>query len=176
MPRFAIDLGAEDSLVLRESWTVAPLQRLIEANLDRLREWEPWAQGEQTEGGMASFTAFELHQWVDGKSLPAAIVSAGEIVGSVGARIDPYAGVADVGYWIDSSAEGRGLVTRAARALIEHLHTDLGVRRIEIRAAVDNGRSRAVAERLGFTLEGVLKSAQVVGEKVNDVALYAYIP
>lgn len=176
MPRFAIDLGAGDSLVLREPWTVGPLHRLIEANLDRLREWEPWAQGEQTEDGLASFTTFELHQWVNGKSLPAAIVSGGEVVGSVGARIDPYAGIADVGYWIDSAAEGRGLVTRATKALIEHLHADLGIRRIEIRAAVDNERSRAVAERLGFSLEGVLKFAQVVGDKTNDVALYAYIP
>ena len=176
MARFAIDLGDGDGIVLRESWTVTPLHELIEKNLDRLREWEPWAQGEQTQAGLASFTAFEMHQWVEGKSLPAAIVSDGRVVGSVGARIDGYARIADVGYWIDKDAEGRGLVTRAVRALIEHLHTDRGIRRIEIRAAVDNVRSRAVAERLGFTLERVLRSAQVVGDQVNDVALYALIP
>lgn len=176
MARFMIDLGDGDALVLRETWTVPALYALIEKNLDRLREWEPWAQGEQTEDGLAAFTTHELHQWVDGRSLPAAILHDGQVVGSVGARIDPYAGTADIGYWIDTDAEGRGLVTRAATALIEHLHTDLGIRRIEIRAATDNTRSRAVAERLGFTLEGTLHAAQVVGDRTNDIALYALIP
>lgn len=176
MARFMIDLGSGDALVLREAWTVPMLHALIEKNLDRLREWEPWAQGEQTESGLEAFTIHELHQWVEGRSLPAAILHDGQVVGSVGARIDPYAGTADVGYWIDIDAEGRGLVTRATAALIEHLHADLGIRRVEIRAATNNTRSRSVAERLGFALEGTLRAAQVVGDRTNDIALYALIP
>lgn len=98
------------------------------------------------------------------------------MVGSIGARIDSYIGVADLGYWIDADAEGRGVVIHAARALIDHLHHDRGIRRIEIRTATDNIRSRAVAERLGFTHEGTLTAAQIVGDRVNDIALYGLVP
>lgn len=113
---------------------------------------------------------------MEGRSLPAAITSGGEIVGSIGARIDSYAGTADIGYWIDVDAQGRGLVTRAAKVLVSQLHDDCGIGRLEIRAAVENVRSRAVAERLGFTLKGKLRAAQVVGERAYDVALYGLVP
>jgi ribosomal-protein-serine acetyltransferase len=173
MGHFTIDLGDNVDLVLRELWTVDALHELITKNLDRLRQWEPWAQGDQTREGLAWFTNHQLTEWVAGRSLPAAFRKDGVLVGSVGARIDTYAGIADLGYWIDAEAEGRGLVTRAARGLIEHLRTDRGLRRIEIRAAVENVRSRAVAERLGFELEGIMRRAQLVGDTVHDVALYA---
>jgi ribosomal-protein-serine acetyltransferase len=173
LARFTIDLGDDLDLVLREPWTVDPLHELIAKNLDRLRQWEPWAQGEQTREALAQFTNHELTEWVAGRSLPAAFRQDGVLVGSIGARIDTYAGTADLGYWIDADAEGRGLVSRAARGLIEHLRGDRGVRRIEIRTAVENARSRAVAERLGFELEGILRRAQPVGEAFHDVALYA---
>lgn len=173
LSHFTIDLEDEVDLVLRERWTVDGMHALITKNLDRLRKWEPWAQGEQTRDGLAWFTNHELSEWVAGRSLPAAIRQNGTLVGSVGARIDSYAGIADLGYWIDAEQEGRGLVTRASRAIIDHLRNDRGLRRIEIRAAVENTRSRAVAERLGFELEGTLRRAQQVGDAVHDVALYA---
>lgn len=174
--RFRLDLGGGDALVLREAWTVEPLHALILKNLTRLRQWEPWAQGEQTRDGLAAFTKAQLHEWVDGTALPAAIVSGDESVGSIGARISPYTGTADVGYWIDASAEGHGLVTRAARSLMEHLELQHAIRRFEIRAAVDNVRSRAVAERLGFAQEGILRSALVIAGAEQDAVLYARLP
>ncbi|GAB3466475.1 GNAT family protein [Kineococcus endophyticus] len=49
-------------------------------------------------------------------------------------------------------------MTRAVAALVRHLHEDRGLVRVEIRTAVGVARSRAVAERLGFVLEGVLRA------------------
>lgn len=173
LSHFTIDLGDDADLVLREPWTVEGLHALITKNLDRLRRWEHWAQDEQTREALAWYTNHELTEWVAGRSLPAAIRQHGVLVGTIGARIDSYAGIAVLGFWIDAGAEGKGLVTRAARAMIDHLRNDRGLRRIEIRTAVENDRSRAVAERLGFELEGTLRRAQIVGDTVHDVALYA---
>lgn len=175
MSPFTIKLEDDVDLVLREPWMVDELHALITKNLDRLRQWESWAHGEQTREGLAWFTNHELAEWVAGRSLPAAIRRGGVLVGSIGARVDSYSGTADLGFWIDAGQEGLGLVTRASRAIIEHLRSDRGLRRIEIRAAVENVRSRAVAERLGFELEGVLRQAQPVGDAVHDMALYALI-
>lgn len=175
MSQFSIDLTDGVDLVLREAWTVDPLHALIVKNLDRLRAWEPWAQGEQTRAGLAEFTTHELMQWVQGRGIPAAIRRDGVLVGSIGARIDPYASIAELGYWIDVDVEGQGLVTRAGAALVEHLRAERRIRRLEIRAAVDNAASLAVAERLGFVPEGVLRQAQAVGDVVHDMALYSLV-
>lgn len=175
MSQFSIVLDDNSDLVLREPWTVDGMHALTTKNLDRLRQWEPWAQGDQTHEGLVRYTQHELNEWVAGRSLPVAIRRGDALVGSVGARIDSYAGIAELGYWIDEDEEGKGLVTLAASALIDHLREDRRLRRLEIRAAVENTRSCAVAERLGFEREGTLRRAQQVGDRVHDVALYALV-
>ncbi len=170
-----VDVGGGLGLVLRDDWTVAPLHQLITTNHDRLAQWEPWAVGEQTEEHLANFTAFGMSQWQVGRAVPLALSLDGTLVGSIGAKVDPYGGQADIGYWIDAAWQGRGLVTRAVRALTAYLFDDRGLRRLEIRAATGNLASRAVPERLGFTLEGILRAAAVVGTRRDDMALYSLL-
>jgi RimJ/RimL family protein N-acetyltransferase len=83
----------------------------------------------------------------------------GAIVGSAGMSVDPRHEVGDIGYWIDERFEGRGLITGAARLFLDHGFRRLDLHRISIHAAVENRRSRAVPERLGFTMECVLREA-----------------
>jgi ribosomal-protein-serine acetyltransferase len=172
---FRIDLGDGLDLVLRERWTVEPLNALIVKNLERLRRWEPWAQPEPNEDALWSFTRSQLLEWVEGRSIPCAIRADGSLVGTAGARIDPYTGTADVGYWVDVDHEGRGVVSRAVSALVDRLFADDGVARVEIRTATQNVRSRAVAERLGFTHEGTLRAAFRVGDVRHDLAVYGLL-
>jgi ribosomal-protein-serine acetyltransferase len=112
---------------------------------------------------------------VEGRALPLLLRRKGAIVGSVGARIDAYAGTAELGYWVDADAEGHGLVRRGLERVIRHLLDDLKVRRIEIRTSTHNTRSRALSERLGFSLEGVVREAIQVGDNIHDVALYSLL-
>ncbi|MTD56254.1 GNAT family N-acetyltransferase [Amycolatopsis pithecellobii] len=83
---------------------------------------------------------------------------AGQLVGSViFAMIDAGTGIAEAGCWLEPSAAGKGLVTRAARAIIDWAINERGIHRVEWRAAVANEASIAVAKRLGMTREGVLR-------------------
>lgn len=77
-----------------------------------------------------------------------------------------------IGYWIAGAHEGRGWITRSVGAVVERLQS-LGMHRIEIRARVDNPRSRAVPERLGFTLEGELRSIEWFEGRAIDHAVYS---
>jgi ribosomal-protein-serine acetyltransferase len=172
MPFLEHDLGGGAALTLRDLGTVAETHRLTIANLDRLRRWEDWAHGDQTEEAARAYTRIQLAAFAEGRSLPLAILQDGAVVGSLGARIDPQRETAELGYWIDAAAEGRGLVTRSVQAVVDHLGSERGVHRFEIRTAVHNGRSRAVAERCGFALEGVLHGAFRVGGERHDVAIY----
>ncbi len=170
------DLGGGAALALRDLGSVAEVQRVTTANLHRLRKWEDWANGEQTEEAVRAYTRVQLAAFAEGRSLPLSIVLNGAVVGSIGARIDLQRDTAELGYWIDEAVEGRGLVTRAVEAVVAHLAGERGVRRFEIRTAVHNTRSRAVAERAGFVLEGILRGAFRVGTERHDVAVYGLVP
>jgi ribosomal-protein-serine acetyltransferase len=75
-------------------------------------------------------------------------------------------------YWLAPDAEGRGVVTRAMRSLLERAFGELGLRRMLLRAAPDNVRSRAVAERLGFRCVGPIDGTELYGERWGDLVEY----
>jgi ribosomal-protein-serine acetyltransferase len=162
-------------LRLVEESDAEELHAVIEANRDHLARWMPWAAG-QTLEDTASFIGRTRGQLVDNDGFQSVIVEDGRILGVVG-----YLGVSwqhrstTIGYWLAESAQGRGTMTRAARALVDHAFGTWGLHRIEIRAGVENARSRAVAERLGFSEEGILREAELVGERYIDQALYALL-
>ncbi|WP_234316690.1 GNAT family N-acetyltransferase [Streptomyces sp. NRRL S-15] len=65
-------------------------------------------------------------------------------------------GVYELGYWAVKEQRGRGYSVEAARALCDWGWATLDVDRIERWAMVGNTGSRAVAEKLGYTVEGTL--------------------
>lgn len=165
----------EARLVLRELWTVPAMHRLTVANLERLRRWEHWAHAEQTPAAQRAYTRQQLLDWVEGRAVPFAIEHGGELVGSVGARIDGWNGTAEIGCWIDAGHEGRGLVLRAMRRMVEHLFEDHHVARVEARTSAHNPRTRVLNERLGMVHEGTLRSAAQVGSERHDVAVWSLL-
>lgn len=114
-------------------------------------------------------------QLADKRGVQLAIVDAEAIVGVVGIWAIDDARSATVGYWIAEDRQGRGIVSEALSALIAHTFQSLAVHRLELRAAVDNERSKAVAHRLGFTLEGILREAERRGDEYVDVAVYSLL-
>ncbi|GAA0931148.1 GNAT family N-acetyltransferase [Streptomyces thermoalcalitolerans] len=97
--------------------------------------------------------------WADGSVFTFGLfLPRGELVGMLGITLRPPGG-AEVGFWAAREHRGNGYVTEAVLAAARWAFTRLAVDRLEWRAAVGNHASRAVAERAGFTLEGVLRSA-----------------
>jgi ribosomal-protein-serine acetyltransferase len=78
-----------------------------------------------------------------------------------------------LGYWLDSDHQGKGLMTGAVRLIVDHAITVWELNRVEVRAAVENRKSRAIPERLGFDQEGVLYEAELVNGHYLDTVLYA---
>jgi RimJ/RimL family protein N-acetyltransferase len=119
--------------------------------------------------------------WTEGTLTNFAITDAesGEAVGSIGVRwLEPDQGVAEVGYWVAPWARGKGVCTRAVQLVSQWVLVDHGVERLQLRADEENEASRRVAEKAGYTQEGILRSARYnprLGRRMNFV-MYSLLP
>ncbi|KUL36813.1 GCN5 family acetyltransferase [Streptomyces sp. NRRL F-4489] len=104
------------------------------------------------------------------------IRSDGELVGAILLRtMDTEQGVAEAGCWLEPSAAGRGLVTRAVRAVIDWAVEERGIHRIEWWVSAKNEPSIAVARRLGMTKEGVLRESYLYRGERHDMEIWSVL-
>lgn len=82
----------------------------------------------------------------------------------------------EIGYWCRKSREGQGYITEAARGLTRFSFETLGAKRVEIRCAEGNVRSRRVAERAAFTLEAVMRNNCMIAGNVQNLLLFSLVP
>ncbi|MER6141290.1 GNAT family protein [Streptomyces sparsogenes] len=100
----------------------------------------------------------------------------GTLVGGVLFRtMDIAQGTAEAGCWLEPAAVGRGLVTRAARVLIDWAVEERGIHRVEWLAAAENGASIAVARRLGMSRDGVLREYRLHRGKRLDIEVWSVL-
>jgi RimJ/RimL family protein N-acetyltransferase len=85
-------------------------------------------------------------------------------------------GRAAVGYWLAPQARGRGLATQAVRLLARWAFAELGLARLELTCGPGNEASQHVAERCGFSREGLLRSHVPFKGTRRDSVLYSLLP
>lgn len=165
------------ALRLLEESDAEELFALVDANREHLEPWMPWVPNERSADDVLPFIRGTRKQIGDNEGFQTAIVSPdGRIVGMVGFHgVDWLNRRTSIGYWIARDHQGRGTMTLAVRALIDHAFGTWNLNRVTIEAAVDNARSRAVPERLGFVHEGTLRGAGRIGERTMDHAVYAVL-
>src|SRR5437773_976393 len=102
--------------------------------------------------------------------------SSGRFLGGVGINfINRVHQFANLGYWVRTSAAGRGVATRATRLAARFGFQALGLNRIEIVAAVDNIASQRVAERAGAVREGILRHRLSINGVPHDAVLFSLV-
>lgn len=149
---------------------------LIDTNRGYLREWLPWLDATTTLADVQGFIRRALQQLADNQGFVGAICLDGPIVGLIGYRdIVWHHRVGSLWYWLDPTHQGQGIMTAACGAVVEHAFTALELNRVVIACATGNTRSRAIPERLGFTLEGTLRQAEWLYDHFVDHALYALL-
>jgi ribosomal-protein-serine acetyltransferase len=158
----------EDGLIVR-TYLVDDAQALfdlVDANRERLRPWMIWEPTTKGVGDTREFIARCLASEtdVDGNG----IWLDGSLIGGAGLSIDTMANSGEIGYWIDGAHEGKGIVTRVCERFFDFAFDELRLHRMELQAASGNARSRAVAERLGMTQEGVARDGIRVAEGYLD--------
>lgn len=116
--------------------------------------------------------------WSSGTTSNFAIVVDRKPVGSIGVNWKrPDDGVAEVGYWVAPEARGHGVCTRALKLAAHWALQERGMERLQLRADEQNPASRRVAEKAGFTQEGILRSSHFnprLGRRV-DFVMYSLL-
>jgi RimJ/RimL family protein N-acetyltransferase len=115
--------------------------------------------------------------WRDGSRAGFAIEALdGEFLGFAAfVRLEPEARQGEVGYIVAPAARGRGVATRMLRLLAEWGFGTLGLERIELSIDVEKADSERVAERAGYTREGVLRSITFKEGLRADVAVWSLL-
>ncbi len=172
---FVLPVDDEIELVLAEERHAEEVSALITRNQARLARWEPWAQYPATPEAVRRFIRACLDGFASGSQAQTYMRVGGRLVGACGLRFHGFPGVGEVGYWLDGEHEGRGIASRAVAALVRAGFRERRLARVELRTAMDNARSRALAERLGFHREGILRNAQAFADRRVDMAIYAVL-
>ena len=132
------------------------------------------------------YTADDARLWLDlhpgrvaaGDGAAFAITEEGDDrpVGSIGVRVLHDQGIAETGYHVVPERRGRGLATAALRLVAAWTFTELPVARLQLTTHLDNLGSQRVAEKAGFTREGVLRAwVDQRGERV-DLVMWSLLP
>jgi ribosomal-protein-serine acetyltransferase len=151
------------------------LHALIEANRVHLAPWMQWAE-HQTHEQTRAFIQATHRQIADHDGLQMVLIADTRIVGVLGYHaIDWHNRSTSIGYWLDLAHQGQGIMSPAVSALVAHGLREWRLNRVEIRAAVENVRSRALIERLGFQYEGTARQSFRIGEGYRDDAVYSLL-
>lgn len=125
-----------------------------------LAPWMPWVHPEPTLQGSLDFHQAAQAKWATREMLDFHWIDkgSGALIGKGGLHtINWEVPKFEIGYWVRTSMAGRGYCTEAVKALVALSTQQLGATRLEICSDPRNGKSRRVAERCGFILEGILR-------------------
>ncbi|GGT59213.1 GNAT family N-acetyltransferase [Actinomadura citrea] len=89
--------------------------------------------------------------------------------------MDVEQGTAEAGCWLEPSAVGKGLVTRAVRTIIDWAIEERGIHRVEWRVSTANQPSISVAERLGMTKDGTLRESYLYRGERQDTEVWSVL-
>lgn len=165
----------DDDITLRllEPRHAETLFALVDANREHLRQWLPWLDDNIAVADSLRFIQATQQQSADNNGFVAGIWYRGELAGVVGHnRIDWQKRISWPGYWLAEGFEGKGIMTKSCRALIDHAFTELNLNCVDIRCAIENRKSRAIPERLGFRQGGVIHQAEWLYDKFVDHISY----
>jgi len=157
---FIFSLDSQTSLRMLGTHDAPALFAVIEANRAHISRHDLWPVWVMDVDGARRMIDRHMAAFVGGHGMFPGVIVDGAIAGMCGIReVDTLHGVGMCSYWLAEAHVGRGIVTRALTALADVWLLERGLLKLEIQCDVANTRSVAVAERLGFTLEGRLRGS-----------------
>ncbi|TSJ90647.1 50S ribosomal protein L7/L12-serine acetyltransferase [Gilliamella apicola] len=152
------------------------IYNIITGNREYFSQFMAWPKFVKNQADTAQFldSCWLKHQQNESKTY--VILLKGQAIGLLSFnQIDKNNKTAYIGYWLDRSKQGNGIMTVAINALIKHYAMQKIIRRFVIKCAVNNEKSNAIAKRCGFSYEGTLKQAEYINGTFHDQNIYGLI-
>lgn len=144
-------------------------------NVTRFTLWEAHKSLDETLTFLRTYVANRYHEGVP-DPLGIVLEKDGPVVGCVGCHWATEKNrTMEFGYWIAESYWGRGLVTEAARLLIDHVFQTYEVERVQAHCMAENVASFRVLEKLGLQFEGTHRSALFHRGRFWDLKMFAVL-
>ncbi len=180
-PRLAnlFPVTISEGLMLRvfEEPHALALFNLVDSSRQHLRVWLPeLVDSYQSVSAASDFIAKFRKKSVDEDGLALGIWFKGDLAGVITFdSIDWTNRTTLIGYWLGLPFQRKGLMSRACSALVDIAFSRLNLNRVEIWCAFENTRCRAVPEKLGFKIEGVLRQRERIYDHFVDIAAYSLL-
>ena len=146
-----VDVGAGVTLRRIRRDDVPAVVAAVNATRDSLVPWMEWAKEPASVEGQSVWFTETDQAWDAGTGFHYCVLDETDtLIGGIGYHVRNGPGVLEIGYWIGSAYEGRGIMTRCAAALTRVAAQTEGVTRVEIHCDPANVRSAAIPRRLGY--------------------------
>ena len=161
-------------------YALADALRLFEAARESSGEvhlWLPWCRPEYSLEDARTWIEKQVPLFAEKSAFSFVIEDTrGRFLGGCGLnQLDPIHRRANLGYWVRSSAAGRGIATAAARQLAAWAFENTDLVRLEIVAAIGNLASIRVAEKSGAVREGVARSRLLINDISHDAVVFSIV-
>jgi ribosomal-protein-serine acetyltransferase len=171
-----LELRSGCYLRLFEESDAEEFECVIAANRAYLARWLDWANATEAAGAWLAFIRRTREKVAANDGFVAAIIDGDAIVGWVGFDwVDWASRSTSIGYWLARDRQGRGIMTEAVAALTAYVFDVWKLNRVDIRVAVGNQRSAAIAQRLGFREEGILRQRERHADSFKDIVVYSML-
>jgi ribosomal-protein-serine acetyltransferase len=174
-PVLCIRVNEEMQLRLLEERHVEEYFALVERNQEHLYEWVAVESYDGSRETLRAYVMQRLLQFINGEGYHLGIWYQDALIGILDYRLNGRSCNVELGYWLDAAMEGKGIVTQACRTMVQHAFEEHQVHKVVISCATDNTRSRAVAERLGFLQEWILRDVVRLHNRYVDGVFYGLL-
>ena len=173
---FNYRIDDETELRLIEQQDAERLNSLIDRNHAHLKEHSVWLKEDHSIDNTRRFINHNLERFADNEGFAIAIWYKGEMAGQIEYNYIDWANrKTEIGFWLGTSYQGKGLATRSSRFLVSYAFNELKLNRVEMRCAVENKKSRRICENLGFTKEGIVRQAAWFHDHFVDFVIYGML-
>lgn len=168
-------ITVRDNILMRNLSTddASEIYSVIDSNRCYLRKWLPWVDDTDSTKTVENVINTWEKQREQGSDKVFGIYMDGKYIGNIGLHdIEINNKTAIIGYWLAESYQGSGVMSDCVKALTKYAFSELDLNTICIHCALDNNKSRAIPERLGFKESGITKDGEVLYGIPHDMMIY----
>lgn len=146
------------------------------ANRDYLAKWLAWVKDTRSVQDTEKFIRNTIFRYENKGELVCGIWFENSLIGTIGLiDVDKKDRKTELGYWLAQEYQGKGIMTKAVKVFLQYAFEELKLHRVQILVAVENKKSQAIPERLGFTKEGILRGNAWLYDHFEDHIVYSLL-